>query len=423
MNKKLLASQVADKACLNSAFTKKCALSVLSCSLLLAMGNASAADVKVTSIADAVTQGTANVDLNLRYESVDQDNALKDADALTLRTRLTFATAEYYGLTALVEFEDSRSLAGVNDYNDAIGNNADYSVIADPETTELDQAFLQYKRNGFTAKAGRQVIAIDNQRFIGHVGWRQDRQTFDAVTMQYAMNDFSVDYGYIYKRNRIFAEIKDIDSKDHIINASYNLGLGKLSAYGYLLEEDTNFDNGVDTYGVRFAGAKDIDKIKLLYTVEYATQDADTATTSYSADYLLGEVGVGFSGLTVKLGYELLGSDNGEYGFATPLATLHAFNGWSDQFLGTPAQGLADTYVSIGGSIVGGNWALVYHDFEADESSATVNDLGDEIDAVFSLPIDKNYTVGVKYAAYSAGDAGAGKVDTDKVWLWANAKF
>ncbi|WP_420853481.1 alginate export family protein [Shewanella polaris] len=387
------------------------------------MGSANAADTNVNTVADAITQGTAKVDLNLRYESVDQDNALKDADALTLRTRLTFATAEYYGLSALVEFEDSRSVAGVNDYNDAIGNNTDYSVIADPETTELDQAFLQYKRNGFTAKAGRQVIAIDNQRFIGHVGWRQDRQTFDAVTMQYAINDFSVDYGYIYKRNRIFAEVKDIDSKDHVINASYNFGLGKLSAYSYLLEEDTNIDNGIDTYGIRFAGAKDIDKIKLLYTLEYATQDTDTETTSYSTDYMLGEVGVGFSGLTVKLGYELLGSDDGEYGFSTPLATLHAFNGWADQFLATPNQGLVDTYVSIGGSVVGGKWALVYHDFEADESSATVNDLGDEIDAVFSLPIDKHYTVGVKYASYSAGDAGAGKVDADKVWLWANAKF
>ncbi|WP_371833643.1 alginate export family protein [Shewanella sp. H8] len=387
------------------------------------MGSANAADTNVNTVADAITQGTAKVNLNLRYESVDQDNPLKDADALTLRTRLTFATAEYYGLTALVEFEDSRSVAGVNDYNDAIGNNTDYSVIADPETTELDQAFLQYKRNGFTAKAGRQVIAIDNQRFIGHVGWRQDRQTFDAVTMQYAINDFSVDYGYIYKRNRIFAEVKDIDSKDHVINASYNFGLGKLSAYSYLLEEDTNIDNGIDTYGIRFAGAKDIDKIKLLYTLEYATQDTDTETTSYSTDYMLGEVGVGFSGLTVKLGYELLGSDDGEYGFSTPLATLHAFNGWADQFLATPKQGLVDTYVSIGGSVVGGKWALVYHDFEADESSATVNDLGDEIDAVFSLPIDKHYTVGVKYASYSAGDAGAGKVDADKVWLWANAKF
>ncbi|WP_137226377.1 alginate export family protein [Shewanella sp. MEBiC00475] len=423
MNNKLLASQVTDKACQNSVVTKKWALSALTCSLLLAMGSANAADTNVNTVADAITQGTAKVDLNLRYESVDQDNALKDADALTLRTRLTFATAEYYGLTALVEFEDSRSVAGVNDYNDAIGNNTDYSVIADPETTELDQAFLQYKRNGFTAKAGRQVIAIDNQRFIGHVGWRQDRQTFDAVTMQYAINDFSVDYGYIYKRNRIFAEVKDIDSKDHVINASYNFGLGKLSAYSYLLEEDTNIDNGIDTYGIRFAGAKDIDKIKLLYTLEYATQDTDTETTSYSTNYMLGEVGVGFSGLTVKLGYELLGSDDGEYGFSTPLATLHAFNGWADQFLATPKQGLVDTYVSIGGSVVGGKWALVYHDFEADESSATVNDLGDEIDAVFSLPIDKHYTVGVKYASYSAGDAGAGKVDADKVWLWANAKF
>jgi hypothetical protein len=423
MNKKLLVNQVAGKLCLNSAKTKKMVLSTLTCSLLLAMGNATAADTSVSSIADAVTQGSANVDLNLRYESVDQENALKDADALTLRTRLTLATAEYNGFTALVEFEDSRSVAGVNDYNDAIGNNADYSVIADPETTELDQAFLQYKYDGFTAKAGRQVIAIDNQRFIGHVGWRQDRQTFDAVTMQYAVDDLTLDYGYLYKRNRIFAEVKDIDAKDHIINASYNLGLGKLSAYGYLLEEDTNVDNGVDTYGIRFAGAKDIDKIKLLYALEYATQDADTATTSYSADYMLGEIGVGFSGLTVKLGYEVLGSDDGAYGFATPLATLHAFNGWSDQFLATPAQGLVDTYVSIGGSVVGGSWALMYHDFTADESSATVDDLGDEIDAVFTLPIDKNYTIGVKYAVYSAGDTGAGKVDTDKVWLWANAKF
>ncbi|GGP43188.1 alginate export family protein [Shewanella saliphila] len=423
MKNKLLASQVAGKACLNLSSFKKATVSALSCSLLLAMGSANAAETTVNSVADAITQGTAQVNLNLRYESVDQDNALKDADALTLRTRLTFATAEYYGLSALVEFEDSRSLAGVNDYNDAIGNNAAYSVIADPETTELDQAFLQYKRNGFKAKVGRQVMALDNMRFIGHVGWRQDRQTFDAVTMQYAIDDFSVDYGYIYKRNRIFAEVKDIDSKDHVFNASYNLDLGKLSAYGYLLEEDTNVENAIDTYGIRFAGAKDFDNVKLLYTVDYATQDTDTATASYSTDYMLAEVGVGYSGLTVKLGYELLGSDDGEYGFSTPLATLHAFNGWADQFLATPAQGLADTYVSISGKVAGGKWALVYHDFEADDSSATVSDLGNEIDAVFSLPIDKHYTVGVKYAAYSAGDAGAGKVDADKVWLWANAKF
>jgi hypothetical protein len=48
------------------------------------------------------------------------------------------------------------------------------------------------------------------------------------------------------------------------------------------------------------------------------------------------EVGTTVASVNVKVGYELLGSDNGEYGFATPLATLHKFNGWADQFLGTP---------------------------------------------------------------------------------------
>ncbi|MEI6894497.1 MAG: hypothetical protein V5789_07665, partial [Colwellia sp.] len=64
-----------------------------------------------------------------------------------------------------------------------------------------------------------------------------------------------------------------------------------------------------------------------------------------------------------------------------------------------------------------------YHKFDADEASATVDDLGSEINAVYSKALTKNYTVGVKLAAYSAGDVDSGKVDTDKVWLWFNAKF
>ena len=36
--------------------------------------------------------GTFTADFRLRYEAVDQENALKDADALTLRTLLNFKT-------------------------------------------------------------------------------------------------------------------------------------------------------------------------------------------------------------------------------------------------------------------------------------------------------------------------------------------
>ena len=389
---------------------------------ILSIGQVNAAEA--TSIAEAVTEGKMKLDMNLRYEMVEQDNALKDADAFTLRTRLTYATADYYGFSSLVEFEDSRVVAGVDDYNNTLGKNPDYSVIADPETTELDQLFLKYKFKGFSVKGGRQVITFDNQRFVGHVGWRQDRQTFDGVMLDYQINDiFKIDYGYITQRNRIFAEEKDIDSKDSLINASLKTGFGTLSGYGYLLEVDNDTDNGLDTYGLRFAGSTDVGDIKVLYSAEYATQDSDSAGQSYSADYMSVEGGVGFSAITFKVGYELLGSDSGDYGFSTPLATLHGFNGWTDQFLTTPQQGLADLYASIGGKVLGGKWAVIYHEFEADESSALVDDLGSEIDAVFSVPVYDNYTLGIKYAAYSAGDVAAGKVDTDKVWLWANAKF
>ena len=125
----------------------------------------------------------------------------------------------------------------------------------------------------------------------------------------------------------------------------------------------------------------------------------------------------------MKVGYELLGSDDGNYGFSTPLATLHKFNGWSDQFLNTPKEGLTDLYASVGGKVAGGKWAVIYHKFDADEASATVDDLGSEINAVYSKSFTKNYTAGIKLAAYSAGDTTAGKVDTDKIWVWLNAKF
>ena len=375
----------------------------------------------LSPLALAGDEGKATLDFRLRYEAVDQDNAAKDADALTLRTRLNYKTATYNNFSAFVEFEDSRAV-GVDDYNDTNGNGTEYSVIADPEHTEVDQAYVQYKANGLTAKLGRQVITLDNHRFVGHVGWRQDKQTFDAASFNYKADKFDLTYAYINKRNRIFGDEKDLDSKDHLINLSYNTGYGKLTGYSYMLEVDEGVDNSLDTYGVRFAGKKKDGKNKWLYAVEYATQDSesDSAAKDYSADYMLAELGYVTNGLTFKGGYEVLGSDNGEYGFATPLATLHKFNGWADQFLGTPAQGLADMYGSVSGKAFGGKWSVVYHNYKADEEKGGVDDLGDEINVSYGKSFNKTFSGGIKYASYSAGDI---KVDADKLWVWVGAKF
>ncbi|MBT5031944.1 MAG: alginate export family protein [Proteobacteria bacterium] len=387
------------------------------------------ASVAVTSVyaaesfTEALTSGKSYVDFRLRFETVDQEDSLQDAEALTLRTRLGYATAEYVGFSAAIEFEDSRPVFGVDNFSvPASGfNTGIYSVVADPESTELDQAYIQYKANGFSGKIGRQLIILDNHRFVGDVGWRQDRQTFDGVTLSYQANDaINIKASHIVKRNRIFAEDQDIDSKDSWLNASYETGFGTLTGYAYLLEIDNSTDNSLDTYGLRFDGSRKVGENSFLYTAEFASQDAnDTLKT----DYLFLEVGVALSGLTAKVGLESLGSDNGEGAFSTPLATLHKFNGWADQFLGTPSAGVEDLYLTVSGKLVGGDWIATYHDFSTDIDAQRFNDLGNEINLQYTRKFGKNYYSGIKFAKYSAGDAIFGKVDTDKWWLWLGAGF
>lgn len=367
------------------------------------------------TITEALNTGTAYGDFRLRYESVEQDNALKDASALTLRSRLGYTTGSISGLSATIELEDSRVVGGQDEYG------GDFSVIADPETTELDQFFIQYKTDTTTSKIGRQVINLDGQRLVGGVGWRQDRQTFDAFTIHSKPTEkLSLYYAYIGQRNRIFAETGDLTSDDHLLNVSYQTSLGKLVGYGYFLDVDDGIDNARDTLGVSFSGAKKSDSVKFLYKAEYATQSYEDSGVDRDATYTLLEAGLQASYFTGKIGYEVLGSDEGNYGFTTELATLHKFNGWADQFLNTPAVGLVDTYFSAGFKLPVGKLSVIYHDFSADEGSL---DLGKEVDVVYGLKFAKQYNAGIKYAAYSAGDAEANKVDTDKLWLWVGASF
>ena len=208
-----------------------------------------------------------------------------------------------------------------------------------------------------------------------------------------------------------------------MLNLNYKTDFGTLTAYSYLLEVDNDTNNSLDTYGVSFKGAtKAANKgdTTFSYTVDYATQSSESGTNEFDADYLFAEVGVNLSMLTAKVGYEVLGSDDGDYGFSTPLATLHKFNGWSDQFLGTPSQGLKDLIFTLSGKAGGGAWIAAYHDFSADDASDTVDDLGNEINLQYVKKFADHYTGGIKYATYSGEGA---RVDADKIWLWLGVKF
>lgn len=396
----------------------------LTCALLIG-GSALSSPLYAQSLTEAITGGKVAGNFRLRYEGVEQDNVVQDADALTLRSMLNYTTGTFEGFSATLEMENVRTVLGVTDYT--VGptgfNPGLYSVIADPETTEVNQGYLQYSNSGFTAKLGRQVINLDNQRFVGAVGWRQDWQVYDALSAKYTVNDkLNLSYYYLDTRERIFAQDADLDSSDHLFHASYKLPSATLTGYAYLLElDDLPVSNSLDTYGIRLNGTAKVGEMNASYIAEFATQESKTGATSFDADYLMLEGGLTFSPVTAKLGYEVLGSDGGSYGFSTPLATLHAFNGWADLFLGTPAQGIEDIYLNLSGKVLGGTLTAVYHEFDAEDSTPGISDLGSEIDIQYVKPLSKNYTVGLKFADYSQGDLPL--PDTQKLWLWFQASF
>ena len=394
--------------------------------LTLLIGGALSTPVSAQSFTEALTSGSFTGNLRMRYESVDQDNAVADADSLTLRSMLRYTTGSMNGFSAVLEAEDVRIVAGQDEFT--VGptgfNPGLYSVIADPESTELNQGFIQYVNEGLTMKLGRQIITHDSHRHIGSVPWRQDWQVYDAFSATYKFSDnFDASYSYLDQRERIFAEEADLDTSDHLFRAAYKTDIGTLVGYAYLLElDDTPVSNGLDTYGIRFSGSTELGEMPFTYLAEYASQESESGATDFDADYMLLEGGLTVSAITAKLGYEVLGSDNGAYGFATPLATLHAFNGWADMWLGTPGTGLEDLYLNVSGKIGGGTLTAVFHDYEADDDLPGISDLGSEFNLQYVKPFGGNYTLGLKYADFDDGDM-PGKPDTQKFWIWLQASF
>ncbi len=427
------------------SMTDKSLLSTVFASGALALLSGSASmSYAADSVTDAIKEGKASLMLRLRYESVDQSASSGssedlDEDALTLKTRLNYKTGEFKGVSAFVEFDDVTEVDEV-DYNTAPNDTPfpEAPIIADPEGSEINQAYLAFSGIPDTVvKWGRQRITLDNHRHVGHVAWRQNEQTYEGLTItNKSLPDTTIFLASIGAVKRIFGEssgIGEFNVSDVWLNIKYSgLPIGAITAYYYDIENETVFTAGPQfgrssqTVGVRFSGSTDVgDEIKALYTLEFASQsDANNNPASYDADYYNIEGGIVVSGVTIKVGQEVLGADDTDGFFQTNYATLHKFQGWTDKFLsagrGNITGGIEDTYISVGGKAAGLKLLLVYHDFSADDSDAAgKDDYGSEVGFLVAKKIN-NYTLALKYADYSADDH---LTDTSKLWLTAQANF
>jgi hypothetical protein len=404
--------------------TSCCILPMLMCAAVAVQ----AEDNSVDTFTEMFTKGKASVDFRYRYEHVDQDVKEDNANANTLRSRLTLETAAWNGISGLVEGDNVWDFGSEN-YNDTQNGKTQYPIVADPSGTDLNQLWLKYAGESYDGTLGRQRILNGNQRFIGGVAWRQNEQTYDGFRAHWnPMDSLKLDGSYVSNIRRIFgpddgANPSELEGDNFFFRADYQIVENhKVAAFGYWLDIDDNapygadktVDNSTDTYGVEYNGKFDWMSV----AASYATQsEAGDSELDYDADYYMVELGAKVSVLNLKAGYEVLGSDN-EVGFKTPLATLHKFQGWADMFLSTPYDGVEDLYGSVGGKVGPVKLAAVYHDFQAEDSS---EDFGTEVDLVATWPVMKGLTLQAKYATFNSDSDRYS--DTDKVWLSAQYKY
>ena len=403
----------------------KAQVAILATLLITTSFPAMAAD----NFGEMFTLGKFTYSFRWRLENVDQDPLPNDATAIPLRTRINFTTSELNGFTLKAEFDYVFDF-GVDDYNAGGGNKPNppgYPVVADPGGEDLNQLYAQYKADfGTQFRLGRQRIIYDNARFVGNVGWRQNEQTYDSFSIGHKTdNGLNIQYAYVDKVNRIFGNdvaAGEHDQKTNLFNIAYDFGkVGKLTGYYYDIDNQDVAAFSNTTLGLRFSGSTGGEGTKIGYGFEYASQkeNADNPV-DYSADYWRLDVSAGLKWATLYAGYESLGGDHSKAGqaFRTPLATLHAFNGWADKFLGTPGAGLNDIFVGAKGKLGKWNWNLLYHDFSAQSGSGS---FGTEFDGSIARKFKENYGVLFKAASFSSDSLSYG--DTTKFWVQLTANF
>lgn len=381
-------------------------------------------DEAPATFAESLRSGDVHVDFRYRFEDVSDDAFAKDAHASTLRTTLGYRSAAYHGWSLYLEAENVTEL-GLEDQFANRGAGSldngirDRPVIADPELTEANQAYVRYETGETRLELGRQEILLGDQRFVGPVGWRQNHQSFDVFRVHTeALGPVTLDYAFVDDTHRIFGDNQPMAS--HLLYAQVELPVGALTGYGFLLDYDraAAATLSTDTWGVEWKGEKALGDRKVLFEAEVAQQrDGGGNPREVDAGYLHVVLGGAVPAGALRVGYEVLEGSPEDGAFQTPLATLHKWNGWADKFLATPADGLEDLYVILGGKAGAVGWTVAWHDFSAESTAASY---GTELDLQLTYRTGWDQTFGVKGAFY---DADRFSTDTEKIWLWTAYGF
>lgn len=390
--------------------------------LLVGMTQVHAAE---SGLSQALTGGKTSLSLRLRFEHVTDEAFAREANAPTFRLRLGYTTQTWRHAAALLEV-DHLGYWGGDAFNSTRNGRFDRPAIADPDATDLNQFALKVNTARNEWVLGRQRLALDNQRFVGAAGWRQNEQTFDAALWRTQLvPHLALSYVFIGNVNTVFgpdagAPPPDLRLRGHVLQAGLDLhGAGKVSAFGHWFDVHTTPALSHRNLGLLWTGSTPLGPHwKLPWSASWARQYGyGRNPTAYAASYAQLELGVARDYLGLRAGVEILGGDatRANRMFQTPLASLHTYQGWADKFLTTPAQGLRDQYFVASARRWGWEAQLAWHAFSAE---AVSRDYGKECDLSLSRKLSKRGELLLKAADYRADGL---LRDTRKLWLQLSA--
>ena len=383
------------------------------------------------SAKDLGEYGKVTGDFRYKYESVDEEARPRNGVSNSVRMRLGYQTPEWNNLYGFGEVETVRQI-GPSHYDDGLNGRTSFGRISDPQMNGINQLYIHYKYDDDTSiRLGRQVLVLDNQRFVGTSKSRQNDPTQDALLVKLGITeDVSLSYAHSIAYRRYSGSRSTAGTYEgsmNLVNLRYSAPYDiALVGYGYWLDFDgvTAEENlSSRTHGLRLTWEPKGDGWHPIATAEFARQsDYGHSALSYDENYSLFDLGGRYNDIKAVVSLERLGGQ-GVTAMQTPIGAAHALTGYTDRFSTIPANGLRDLRVTVtvpyklpweGQSV---EFTGQLHDFKSDDGDI---DYGQEVGVNLTYKPVKDHAVSVKYGAYEAENFSS---DTNKLILTYDYKF
>lgn len=376
---------------------------------------------------EALTRGQLFGELRPRYNRIIEEADEDVTRGGTYRARLGWRTAPWAGWRATIEgIHTDHFDKHFNDDPGLLATSA-YPLLPDPRYTGVNQAHVEYAGDdGLRVRAGRQVVRLENSRFVSDNDFRQIPQVFDGVHARYdGFERVQLEAGY-FTRVRTTSGVTNA-LKLATLRAAWNPWPDHVvSTYAVFHQQPRNGaftgfeDNSYRVLGARIEGAfRTGAGLDVPYVLEGAHQDKYAGGDArIDARYWRAGAGLAQARWTVRYDHEVKGSNRGVFGLETPLTDFYAFNGWTLNFFNTPRAGLVDRWLTGRYAVGPVTFYGEAHRFHADFGGAG---LGRENDFGLTVDLGHDATLRLQHARYDSPPGAT--ADIRKTWATLSWNF